>query len=159
MPLRGMPPYDYDRLQLLLQWPLPRHCVERDVMAMPEADKVRCLLWGGIPRRGVPRLIDLARVLQLPVAPKPKPIASAARALPGDATPLHCRGDKPGIRPGGRVTFFASPKKVTKKRRPGDRAPLTRGARVSGTRSGARLNSLRFATLRQTPHLFPLRAP
>ena len=39
----------------------------------------------------------------------------AARALPGDATRLHCRGDKPGIRPGGRVTFFASPKKVTKK--------------------------------------------
>ena len=49
---------------------------------------------------------------------------SAARALPGDARRLHCRGDKPGIRPGGRVTFFASPKKVTKKRRPGDRAPL-----------------------------------
>src|SRR6478672_3120567 len=40
---------------------------------------------------------------------------SAARALPGDAMRLHCRGDKPGIRPGGRVTFFASPKKVTKK--------------------------------------------
>jgi hypothetical protein len=45
-------------------------------------------------------------------------IDSAARALPGDAMLLHCRGDKPGFRPGGRVTFFASPKKVTKKRRP-----------------------------------------
>jgi hypothetical protein len=49
---------------------------------------------------------------------------SAARALPGDAMRLHCRGDKPGVRPGGRVTFFAPPKKVTKKRRPDDRAPL-----------------------------------
>jgi DsbC/DsbD-like thiol-disulfide interchange protein len=46
---------------------------------------------------------------------------------------LHCRGDKPGVRPGGRVTFFASPKKVTKKRRPGDRAPL-RGVPVSAVR-------------------------
>jgi len=24
---------------------------------------------------------------------------------------LHCRGDKPGVRPGGRVTFLAPPKK------------------------------------------------
>ena len=62
---------------------------------------------------------------------------SAARALPGDATRLHCRGDKPGVRPGGRVTFFASPKKVTKKRRPGDRARL-RGVPVSAVPGAGR---------------------
>ena len=37
--------------------------------------------------------------------------------------------------------------------------PLRGGARAGGTPSGARLNSLRFAALRQTPHLFPLGAP
>jgi len=42
---------------------------------------------------------------------------SAARALPGDATPLHCRGDKPGVRPGGRVTFLLR-QKSNQKRRP-----------------------------------------
>ena len=56
-------------------------------------------------------------------------------------------------------SLFCSAKKVTKKGGPDDRALLTQGSRVSGTRSGARLNSLRFAPLRQTPHLFPLRAP
>src|SRR5205085_9916012 len=37
--------------------------------------------------------------------------------------------------------------------------PAARGSRVVGARSGARLNSLRCAALKQTPHLFPLRAP
>jgi hypothetical protein len=37
--------------------------------------------------------------------------------------------------------------------------PLRGGARAVGTPSGARLNSLHFVALRQTPHLFPLGAP
>jgi len=56
-------------------------------------------------------------------------------------------------------SLFCSAKKVTKKGGPDDRALLTQGARASGTRSGARLNSPSCAWLRQTPHLFPLRAP
>ena len=49
---------------------------------------------------------------------------SAARALPGDAMRLHCRGDKPGVRPGGRVTFLRLQKKSPKKGGADDRAPL-----------------------------------
>ena len=48
---------------------------------------------------------------------------SAARALPGGAMLLHCRGDKPGFRPGGRVAFLLR-QKVTIKGDPDDRAPL-----------------------------------
>src|SRR3954466_8080593 len=50
-------------------------------------------------------------------------------------------------------------KKIGKKRRPRLCRPAARGSRAVGTRSGARLNSLRCAPLKQTPHLFPLRAP
>ena len=40
-------------------------------------------------------------------------------SFPADeATRLSCRTTRPGVRPGGRVTSFASPKEVTKKRRP-----------------------------------------
>jgi hypothetical protein len=54
---------------------------------------------------------QLLLILQLVFQPKNLngQTDSAARALPGDAMRLHCRGDKPGFRPGGRVTFFASP--------------------------------------------------
>ena len=37
--------------------------------------------------------------------------------------------------------------------------PAARGPRAVDAWSGARLNSLRCASLKQTPHLFPLRAP
>ena len=37
--------------------------------------------------------------------------------------------------------------------------PLRGGARAGDTRGGARLNSPSKAWLKQTPHLFPLRAP
>ncbi len=82
---------------------------------------------------------------------------SAARALPGDATRLHCRGDKPGIRPGSRVTFFASPKKVTKKRRPGDRAPAARGfpCQRYPERGAAKLAALRGAQTDAAPFSAP----
>ncbi len=84
--------------------------------------------------------------------------------LRSDALPLVTQRDspivmtRPGVRPGRRVTFFASPKKVTKKRRPRLCRPAARGSRAVDARSGARLNSLRCAALKQTPHLFPLRA-
>src|SRR5690242_1992084 len=82
---------------------------------------------------------------------------SAARALPGDARRLHCRGDKPGIRPGGRVTFFASPKKVTKKRRPGDRAPAARGfpCQRCPERGAAKLAKLRLTQTDAAPFPAP----
>ena len=44
---------------------------------------------------------------------------------------------RPGVRPGGRPTSFASPKEVGKKRRPGDRAPL-RGVPVSAAPGAGR---------------------
>ena len=53
--------------------------------------------------------------------------------------------------------LFCSAKKVTKKGGPDDRALLTQGARVGSAPSGARLNSLRFAPLKQTPHLVRFR--
>ena len=54
---------------------------------------------------------------------------------------------EPGIRPGGRVTFFVSPKKVTKERRPHCACPsaslrATCGARVAGPPQNS-LRSLR----------------
>ena len=39
---------------------------------------------------------------------------------------LWVEGRRPGLRPGGRLTFFASPKKVSKKRRPDVHALLRR---------------------------------
>ncbi len=59
--------------------------------------------------------------------------------------PLNCcwplLWPEPGIRPGGRVTFFASPKKVTKERRPHCLRPpsgATCGARASGLPQNSR---------------------
>jgi hypothetical protein len=51
-------------------------------------------------------------------------------AVGSDAALSACR--QAGSRPGGRVTFFASPKKVTKKRRPRMRRPLRGSLAVLG---------------------------
>ena len=49
-----------------------------------------------------------------------------------------CRTTRPGVRPGGRVTSFASPKEVTKKRRPRRCRPAARGAHAAGAEIGKR---------------------
>ena len=60
-------------------------------------------------------------------------------------------GRRPGLRPGGRLTFFASPKKVSKKRRPDVHALLRR------VRCAAQLGRglAKLAALKQTRDLFP----
>jgi len=60
-------------------------------------------------------------------------------------------GRRPGLRPGGRLTFFASPKKVSKKRRPDVHALLRR------VRCAAQLGRglAKLAALKQTRALYP----
>ena len=64
---------------------------------------------------------------------------------------LFVGGRRPGLRPGGRLTFFASPKKVSKKRRPDVHALLRR------VRCAAQLGRglAKLAALKQTRALFP----
>ena len=66
---------------------------------------------------------------------------------------------EPGIRPGGRVTFFVSPKKVTKERRPHCACPsaslrATCGARVAGPPQNSlrSLRSLRSNSCGESDH-------
>src|SRR5450830_177998 len=64
---------------------------------------------------------------------------------------LLVEGRRPGLRPGGRLTFFVSPKKVSKERRPDVHALLRR------VRCAAQLGRglAKLAALKQTRALFP----
>ena len=64
---------------------------------------------------------------------------------------LWVEGRRPGLRPGGRLTFFVSPKKVSKERRPDVHALLRR------VRCAAQLGRglAKLAALKQTRALFP----
>ena len=78
--------------------------------------------------------------------------ASDGRVKRGSA---HCRGDKPGVRPGGRVTSLASPREVTKRRRPRRWRSATRTPRVPSAGNGKRP---KLAALRQRTLLYPFPA-
>ena len=79
------------------------------------------------------------------------------RVLLVDAVLSSWRSALPGVA-GRLLTFFASPKKVSKERRPRRRCPF--GVPVCAKQKmGSGRNSLRYAAFRQQPLLFPFSVP